>query len=282
MNQSSIIPRENWEIFANGLDHPECLAFDRLGTLWAGGEAGQIYRIDRNGKVQQVADLAGFVGGVAWSRDDRLMTCCPIRGLVSVTQDGKWEIFANEVEGEAIITPNFGVFNSRGDYYVTDSGNWMKGNGALLRFDAKGNGRRIAGPFGYANGLALSGDERTLFMVESDFDRIWKFDLDENGGVKSHRVFADEVGRMPDGLALDESGNLYASCYASDEIWRISPSGEKRLFSWDRWAILLSRPTNMAFDPLDSETMYVANLGRTTITRAQVGVRGQPLANWEK
>ena len=93
---------------------------------------------------------------------------------------------------------------------------------------------------------------------------------------------------MPDGLALDEAGNLYASCYASDEIWRISPGGRakgegsarKQLFSWDRWAILLSRPTNMAFDPLDAEMMYVANLGRTTITRARVGVRGQGLANW--
>ena len=34
--------------------------------------------------------------------------------------------------------------------------------------------------------------------------------------------------------------------------------------------------TNMAFD---GDWMYIANLGRTTITRAQVGVRGQKLVN---
>jgi gluconolactonase len=275
-----IIPREGWEIFAGGLDHPECLAFDKNGTIWAGGEAGQIYRIDRHGKVEQMADLGGFVGGVALSLENELMACCPSRGLMRVSATGKWDIFATQAEGQPLICPNFGVFNSRGDYYVTDSGNWGKCNGALLYFDAKGHGRYIGRPMGYANGLALSRDERFLFMVESDFDRVWRFELDERGDVIEQRIFAEEVGRMPDGLALDEGGNLYASCYASDEIWRISREGKKELFAWDRWAILLSRPTNMAFDPLDSEMMYVANLGRTTIARARVGVRGQRLVNW--
>ena len=40
------IPIESFEIFATGIDHPECVAFDCHGDLWAGGEAGQIYRTD--------------------------------------------------------------------------------------------------------------------------------------------------------------------------------------------------------------------------------------------
>ena len=43
---------ERFEVFATGLDHPECLAFYRDGTLWAGGEAGQIYRIDDTARPQ--------------------------------------------------------------------------------------------------------------------------------------------------------------------------------------------------------------------------------------
>ena len=46
------IPIDRFEVFASGLDHPECCAFDRDGNLWAGGEAGQIYRIDPTGKVR--------------------------------------------------------------------------------------------------------------------------------------------------------------------------------------------------------------------------------------
>src|SRR5947207_2995437 len=81
------------------------------------------------------------------------------------------------------------------------------------------DGTILAGPFGYANGLALSLDERILFMVESNTNSVWRFDLTAN----KHEVFATETGWLPDGLALDEQQNLYVSCYASDDIHRITP-----------------------------------------------------------
>src|SRR5579885_3141580 len=67
---------ERFEIFVNGLDHPECLAFDRQGILWAGGEAGQIYRISPEGKPETVATLGGFTGGIAWTPDDAALYAC--------------------------------------------------------------------------------------------------------------------------------------------------------------------------------------------------------------
>ena len=155
---------------------------------------------------------------------------------------------------------------------MTDSGDWKKGNGTLCRFTPAGDGKVIAGPFGYTNGLALSAGEQRLYMVESDTNRVLVLDT-QHFEVK---VYAEDVGRLPDGLALDEAGNLYVSCYASDDIYRISPSGAKTLFAYDPFAILLSRPTNMAFD---GDWMYVANLGRTTVTRAKVDARGHPLVN---
>ena len=100
-------------------------------------------------------------------------------------------------------------------------------------------------------------------MVESDTDRVFAIDL----AAGSARVYAEDVGRMPDGLALDSKGNLFASCYASDDIHRIDRSGRKTLYAYDRWAIKLSRPTNLAFH---GGWLYVANLGRTTITRARI------------
>jgi gluconolactonase len=257
------IPIDRFEIFANGLDHPECLAFDPDGFLWAGGEAGQVYRISPDGHVDTVANLGGFCGGVAWSPDNDLLVCNPRHGVVRVKPSGEWSVFAGEM-----ICPNYGLFDSRGNYYVTDSGNWMKRNGRLLRFAPDGAREVILDRFGYTNGLALAGDERHLFMVESDTDRIFAINL--RTGVAD--VFAEEVGRMPDGLAFDAAGDLFASCYASDEIYRISSSGAKTLYAYDRWAILLSRPTNLAFR---DGFLYVANLGRATITRVHVGRNGQ-------
>ncbi len=255
------VPIDRFEIFATGLDHPECLAFDREGVLWAGGEAGQVYRIAQNRQVQTVANMGGFCGGVTWSPDDReLYVCNPAHGIVRVKRSGEWSVFAS-----GLTCPNYGLFDKGGNYWVTDSGNWNKRNGRLLRFTQDGAGEVIGGTYGYTNGLALSADERHLFMVESDTDRVFRINL----GTGEAEVYADEVGRMPDGLALDEDGNLYVSCYASDDIYRISSSRVKTLFAYDRWAILLSRPTNMAFR---EGYIYVANLGRTTITRAYVGI----------
>jgi gluconolactonase len=275
------IPIERFEVFATGLDHPECVAFDRGGILWAGGEAGQVYQMDAAGKVETVATLGGFSGGLAFSPlDHSLYVCNPGLGLVRVEADGRHTIFATKAGGHKMICANFAVFDRRGRIYVTDSGNWKKHNGALLRFDPDGAGRVVAGPFGYANGLALSADERTLFMVESDTDRVYRFDLAPNGAVGEPVVYAEPVGRLPDGLTLDEAGNLYVACYASDEIWRITPEGEKTLLAWDHFAILLGRPTNLAWGGENRDVLYVANLGRYTVTRAHLpGVRGQRLAN---
>jgi gluconolactonase len=257
------IPIERFEVFANGLDHPECLAFDSEGWLWAGGEAGQVYRISPEGHVETIAQLEGFCGGVAWSPENDLCVCNPKHGIVRVKRSGEWSVFA-----AGMICPNYGLFDNRGNYYVTDSGNWKKRNGRLLRFSAGGAREVILEGFGYTNGLALSRDEQTLFMVESDSDRI--FVVDARTGRAS--VYAEEVGRLPDGLALDADGDLFASCYASDDIYRISPAGEKTLYAYDRWAILLSRPTNLTFR---DGWVYVSNLGRTTITRAHVGRNGR-------
>lgn len=61
------MPLERFRVFADGLDHPEGLAFDADGTLWAGGELGQIYRIDARGRVREVAKLGGFNLGLTFS-----------------------------------------------------------------------------------------------------------------------------------------------------------------------------------------------------------------------
>jgi gluconolactonase len=274
------IPAEHFEIFANGLDHPECCAFDRDGILWAGGEAGQIYRIDAGGKVETIANVGGFCCGVALAPDDsELYVCVSGVGVVQVAKNGDHRVFATRAGEHTIVAPNYLLFDRSGRLYVTDSGNFMKRNGFVLRFAEDGSGEVLAGPFGYANGMALSADERLLFIVESDTDSVLRFEIAEDDTLSNPTVYAEGIGRFPDGLALDSDGNLYVCCYASDEIWRISPDRQTTLLAHDRWGIRLGRPTNLAFGGKHFDEIFVANLARFTITRANIGIRGQPLAN---
>src|SRR5436190_9373200 len=90
-----VTQQPQFEIFASGLDHPECLAFDREGNLWAGGEAGQIYRIDRSGAVTTMATLGGFNAGVAFSPIDQALYVCNAKlGIFRVEASGSYSLFA--------------------------------------------------------------------------------------------------------------------------------------------------------------------------------------------
>src|SRR5436190_22070765 len=107
--------------------------------------------------------MGGFCGGLAFSPKDELFVCNPNHGIVRVDARGQFSIFASHAGTHQLVCPNYGVFDSKGNYYVSDSGNWRKNNGYLLRFRPYGDGEVLTGPMGYANGLALSADEKFLF-----------------------------------------------------------------------------------------------------------------------
>jgi len=82
-----------------------------------------------------------------------------------------------------------------------------------LRFDPNGEGAVIAGPFGFANGLAISAGDRTIYVVESDKDRILAIDT----ATGETHVRASNTGRMPDGLAISRVISTLLA-HAWDEI----------------------------------------------------------------
>jgi gluconolactonase len=275
------IPVEQFETYADGLDHPEDIAFDSEGVLWAGGELGQIYRVAEKEKVETVANIGGFCLGLCFSASDELYVCNPKLGsVIKVQKNGKAELFADSAGQYKLRVPNYGVFDSAGNLYVSDSGDWTRSNGCIVRFDRQGRGVVFSQEaYLFPNGLALSADERYLFVAQSHRDNVLRIEIRADGLAGEHDVYVAGMERIPDGLAFDVQGNLYVSCYASDNIYKVSPERNAIVLSYDRAGTALARPTNIAFG---GDHLYVANLGRWHIARAKVGVRGQPLANQKK
>ena len=60
--------------------------------------------------------------------------------MVQVKRDGSHTVFATHAGERKLICSNYGLFDRRGNYYVTDSGQWMKRNGCLCRFTPDGKG----------------------------------------------------------------------------------------------------------------------------------------------
>jgi gluconolactonase len=275
------IALDQFETWAGGLDHSEDIAFDAEGTLWAGGELGQVYRIPEKGRVEQVTSIGGFCLGLTFSATDDLFICnAGLASIVRVRKDGTSRLFADSAGNHKLRQPNYGVFDSEGNLYVSDSGEWEKTSGCVVRYDARGRGEIfLEGPEPFPNGMALSADERFLFIARSRTDDILQVEIRSDGSAGDRAIYASGVERVPDGLAFDAAGSLYVSCYASDNIYRISAGRNLTLLTYDRDGTTIARPTNIAFGGADRDYLYVANLGRWHINRAKIGVSGQPLAN---
>lgn len=273
------LPIEAVKIFAMGLDHPEAVAFDRYGDLWTGGELGQIYRITSDGKISLVANIGGSCGGMAFSPKNELLVCNSAQGLIKVMPDGDWSVFATHARDRKLFLPRHGVFDGNGNYYVTDAGRWKKNEGCLVRYRAGTNmGEMMIGSRGYMNGIALSADQTSLFIIESDCNRLLRLELKPDGSLGNLETLEENLGRFPNGIAVDAGGNLYVSSYASDEIWRVPPGGNRSLLFGDEWGIQLGGPAGLAFGGPGLNELYVANSSRTTITRIHLKTAGEPLA----
>ena len=271
-------------IFADGLDHPECVAVHPDGSVWAGGEAGQIYRISADGKsMEEVANTGGFILGLAFSPGATWLAICDL-GKKCVwkldLQTFRLEIFADGADGHRFNIPNYAVFDKQGNMYVSESGAFREVTGKLLKFSPGGKGEIWHdGPFNFANGMALEPAERHLYIAASFLPGVERVAVLPDGSAGERSLFCTLPESVPDGLAFDAEGNLYVSCYAPNKIYKVAPGGETTVFVDDWEAHTLSNPTNIAFGGPNLDQLFAANLGRWHITKIDVGVKGLALAS---
>ena len=268
MRTEPLIPIWEFEVFAEGLDHPEGLAFDADHNLWAGGELGQLYRINHAGSVVEVVRLGGFCLGLTLSREQDLWICnSGLHALQRVDRSGRVIRSWDSVGDRRVETPNFSVFDQEGDLYFSDSGTWGKANGCIYRLRASGQAEYFSGPYAFPNGLALSEDGRFLYIAQSLEDNVVRLPILPDGRAGNPEVYAEGLNRVPDGLALDIEGNLYVTCYATHHLYRVSPKREVSLLAFVRrepcW--LLQQTLPLVVQALMSYTSLTLGAGTSAV-----------------
>lgn len=269
-------------IFADGLDHAECVAVHPDGSVWAGGEGGQIYRIAADGESrEEVCNTGGFVLGIAFSPDVSWLAICDLK------QHCIWKfhidtrelvLFACSVEGNPIAIPNFPVFDDAGNLYISESGAFRTVTGCIYRFDNLGNGTLWhPGPFSFANGMALSADRKGLYVVCTWLPGVERVGINNDGTAGGRTIVATFPQTCPDGVALDSEGSLYISFYAPNRICKVNGSGEITVLIDDWESHTICNPTNMAFGGNNFNELFIANLGRWHISKINVGIKGLKL-----
>lgn len=275
---------EKTSVFAAGLDHPESIAVHPDGSVWAGGEAGQIYRISANGtEIKEVTNTGGFILGIAFSPGCEWLAICDL-GKKCVwklnLKDNKLSLFSKGTASHNFNIPNYPVFDSSGNLYVSESGAFSEVKGKIIKYSPGQQGEVWhEGPFNFSNGMTMGKGENYIYVVCSWLPGVERVKIKPDGSAGDREVYCTLPQTVPDGIAFDEMENLYVSCYIPNAIYKVAIDRTTTLLLEDWEAHTLSNPTNIAFGGPDYDQLFTANLGRWHITKIDLGIKGLALVS---
>lgn len=192
---------------------------------------------------------------------------------------GEVEVLTDNFEGKKYNAPNDIAACSNGQIFFTDPcygdrATMELDHDSVFRIDVDGSvSKVITQPeIQRPNGIALSPDEKTLYLVDScpivgGNRKIWKFDLSPEGEVSNQQVVIDFApGRGGDGMAVAQNGDLYIAAGIARPrgpheattvppgIWIVTPDGDVK----GRIPIPEDVLTNVTFGGDDLKTLFIA------------------------
>jgi gluconolactonase len=256
-------------------DVPENTAF-----AWKEGDSAARVFLKPSGNL--VGEGQGS-NGLAVDAEGRLLLCQHgERRVARMEADGSFTVLADQFEGKRFNSPNDLVLAKNGALFFTDPPYGMKKGikpdapyHGVYRRDPNGRISLIIQDVLWPNGIALSPDEKTLYLAVSDKEtpRLMAYDLQRDGSVQNGRVLFDAKPLMAaghpgncDGLKLDTQGNIWTT--GPGGVLVISPTG-KHLGS-----LLTGVPTgNCAWGGPARDTLYIT--ADMFLLRIKTQVKGQ-------
>lgn len=221
------------------------------------GKAGMIWSLNPvTGESRIFRSPSGMSNGMMFDENKDLIVCegADFGGRRVTKTDmktGKSVIIAGLYQGRPFNSPNDLAIDEQGRIYFTDP----RYNGkeaveqnqmGVYRIDRDGSIHLIAANVNKPNGIAISPDQRTLYVANCDFPgntnawllpddlqivrptgegSVFLYNIMANGSLQLKSKFIDFGNRCPDGMAIDTEGNLYIAM--GDKMEVFSPDGKK-------------------------------------------------------
>ncbi len=264
------------EQVSTGYRFTEGAAWLRDGSLiWSDIPANTIYRL-KGSELDVYRKPSQNSNGNVVDPQGRLVTCeHGSRRVTRTAKDGTVTVLAERFEGKRLNSPNDAVVHANGTVYFTDPPYGISraqeelGFAASYQLKTDGTLSLISKDFRKPNGIALSPDQRTLYVADTEGRHIKSFNVFRDGSVSPRsRIFAEVTGTKPgapDGLRVDKKGNVY--CTGSGGIHIFSPTGQA--------LGVISVPevaTNCAWGDRDAKTLYIT--ANTSIYKIRLNVEG--------
>lgn len=234
------------EVLAEGFKWSEGPVWVKEGSylLFSDVPANTIYKWEENKPLEVFLKPSGYTGKMPYSHEpgsngliinlegqlvacehgDRRLTQMPLNG-----KGGKFPITDNW-NGKRYNSPNDVVQNQKGTYFFTDPPYGLADHEkdtsreinefGIYKVSKSGQVTQVISDLIRPNGVALSPDEKILYVAQSDPDKayILSYDLDKNENPINGRVLFDATEMvkkglkgLPDGLKTDKQGNIFTT-----------------------------------------------------------------------
>jgi gluconolactonase len=278
---SQLIESESLEPLVDGFQFTE-------GPLWCPDgsllfqdiRAERTYRLGADRSLSVLREQTGAANGQTFTTGGRIVFCEQTGRRVSeMDQDGGGvESVVETWSGQRLNSPNDIVARSDGLLLFTDPPYGVEPGQRALHFQGvyalepgeagPARLRLLADDFEKPNGLALSPDERTLYVCDTARYHVRAFDVETSGSLRvgSSRVFVRlDPGQPggPDGMKVDQDGRIYVAVALG--VWVFEPDG--RLLG-----IIATpkRPANLAWCDPDARALAITAVDAVHKVRLKV------------
>ena len=225
---------ERFATLPAGAPHPEGIAADRHGNIYASGfdpvnsaGPGRVFVFNQDGRLLRTLRPAGTSNallGMGFNAQGRLLVIDFGQGKVfRVNPESGAAVLFTSVPGNA--STGFGLnaltFDHSGNVYISDSFQgviWKTGpeGGAATEWKRDPLLTTVGFPPFGANGLQFNSDESALFVANTGNDTVVR--IANAGGVAGDAsVFTNSINGA-DGLMIDEDDNVWVCANQADEI----------------------------------------------------------------
>lgn len=272
------------ELAVTGFIFTEGPAWDTVdGSLvFSDIKGNTIYRFKETDGLSVVRRPSGMSNGLTFDHEQRLVTCEHAGRRLSLyslhERTGPIVTIVDRYKGKRLNSPNDVIVGSDKSIYFTDPIYGLVKElctpkeqelpfQGVYKLSPDGSLTLLVDDFAGPNGLALSPDERKLYINDTERQHIRVFDINEQSGLINGRVFAEldesKGAGVADGLKVDAMGNVY--CIGPAGLWVFDPNGDV--------IGLLKIPeiaSNLTWGGVDGKTLYIT--ATSSVYRIPIGV----------
>lgn len=218
-------------------------------VIWSDVVGNRVFKWTEKDGAKEWLSPSQFHNGHTIDNEGRIIAASHgKRAIERLEKDGTWTVLVDLYGDKKLNSPNDLVVDKDGEIWFTDplfgivkenegyGGNPVQGGEHVFRYNpttkkiTKLNTSEVVTP----NGIALSKDEKHLYVADSQIEHTSQpyntrnlvvYDIDKNKDVINGRILAQFEDGIPDGITVDEKGNVWVA--AGNTIYIVSSEGKR-------------------------------------------------------